>query len=53
MFCGNFRYYSSDKWTLTLTPDYEPEPEDVTPHDLPNTLLLLDYGKDPIPPAHT
>ena len=27
--------------------------EDVTPTNLPGTLLLLDYGKNPLYPRHT
>lgn len=45
--------YSSEKWTLTLPWDYEPAPEDVTPPNPPDTLLMLDYGKDPLHPNHT
>lgn len=46
--------YSSEKWTLTLPWDYEPEPVDVVaPPNLPDTLLMLDYGKDTIHTQHT
>lgn len=45
--------YCSDKWTLTLTPGYKPAPEDVTPPNPPDTLLLLDYGKNLLKPEHT
>ena len=45
--------YSLEKWTLTLPWDHEPEPADVAPPDLPDTLLMYDYGKDPIHTQHT
>lgn len=45
--------YCSDKWTLTLTSGYEPTHEDVTPPNPPDTLLMLDYGKNPLEPKHT
>ena len=45
--------YCSDKWTLTLSTGYEPVHEDGAQQNLPDTLLMLDYGKDPLHPDHT
>ena len=44
--------YSAEKWSVTSSWDYEAEPVDVAPPDLPDTLLIFDYGKDPLHPGH-
>lgn len=45
--------YSSEKWSLPLVSVNNPEPEDIEPPDSPDTLLMLDYGKDPLHQKYT